>query len=166
MHLREPKVVPEILLQGGQRKLMPLDGFDLTTKLTHIEQAITTYLRDVCELGREVKTVEWHQLSLTALQQYLWDHFRLTEVHQLSRIALERWLADLWTTPSARTAETFSVNTMAAYARSARAFCNWLVQQEYLPETPFPKESMPKAERCLPHPIDQETVVAQVRRIW
>jgi hypothetical protein len=30
-----------------------------------IERAITMYLRDVYERGREVKTVEWHQLSLT-----------------------------------------------------------------------------------------------------
>jgi site-specific recombinase XerD len=122
-----------------------------------LEQAITTYLRDVCELGCEVKTVEWHQLSLSAFQHYLWHQFRLTEVRQLSRTMLQRWLADLHTTPSAWTGEKLSVNTMAAYARSARAFCNWLVQQEYLPETPFPKDSMPKAQRCLPHPIDQET---------
>src|SRR6202035_135258 len=65
--------------------------------------------------------------------------------------------ADLRTMPSARTAETFSVNTIAAYARSVRAFCNWLVQQAYLSETPFPKDAMPKAERCLHHPIDEET---------
>jgi site-specific recombinase XerC len=102
-----------------------------------IERAIATYLQDVQALGREPKTVQWHQTSLFALQQYLWQRFQLTDVRQLSRALLQSWLTDLHTAPSAQTGARLAVNSIAAYARSARAFCNWLARQEYVPETPL-----------------------------
>ncbi|HET8841038.1 MAG TPA: hypothetical protein VFN35_06190 [Ktedonobacteraceae bacterium] len=80
-----------------------------------IKQAITTYLQDVCKRGHKVQTVEW------------WHQFRVTEVHQLSRPMVQRWLANLRTTPSVLTKEKRSANTIAASARSAQAFCHWLV---------------------------------------
>ena len=92
----------------------------------------------------EPKTVQWHQISLLALQQYVWDQFRLTEARQLSTEMLQRWVTDLHTTCSPQTGGARAVNTIAAYTRSGRAFCNWLVRQGSLPETPFPKGQSPK----------------------
>ncbi len=65
-----------------------------------IAQAIAAYLQEMREMGRESKTVQWHQTSLSALQQYLWDQFQFTDVRQLSRAVLQRCLTDLHTTRS------------------------------------------------------------------
>jgi site-specific recombinase XerD len=49
-----------------------------------------------------------------------------------------------------------ATNTVVAYARSARAFCNWLVQQGYVPETPFPPGALPQTRQGLPHLVERE----------
>jgi site-specific recombinase XerD len=131
--------------------------------LPSIAQAIAAYLQDMRETSREPQTLAWHQTSLGALQQYLWEQFQLTDVRQLSREVLQRWLADLHTVRSAQTGAALAINTIAAYARSGRAFCNWLVRQGSLPETPFPKESVPKAQRCLPQPVESKVFVSLLR---
>jgi site-specific recombinase XerD len=128
-----------------------------------IAQAIAAYLQEMREMGREPKTVQWHQTSLSALQQYLWDQFRRIEVRQLSREALQRWLTDLHTVRSSLTGARLSVNTIAAYARSGRAFCNWLVRQGSLPATPFPLGEVPKAQHCLPQPVEAKVFVSLLR---
>jgi site-specific recombinase XerD len=43
-----------------------------------------------------------------------------------------------------------AASTITSYARSARAFCHWLVRQGYLERTPFVKGTVPKAGS---HPI-------------
>src|SRR5205807_7835449 len=117
-------------------------------------QAIEVYVQDLRALGREPKTVQWHQTSLGALQQYLWSQFHSSEVAQLSGEVLHCWVADLSTRRSPQTGAGLSVNTIAAYARSARAFCSWLVRQGALPVTSFPKGSLPHAPRCLPQLVE------------
>jgi len=119
-----------------------------------ITQAIAAYLQDIIEMGGEPKTVQWHQTSLSALQQYLWDQFHLTEVRQLSTEVLQRWVTDLHTMRSPLTGAAWAMNTIATYARSGRAFCNWLVRQGSLPETPFPQGAVPKEQRGLPQPVE------------
>ena len=78
--------------------------------------------------GATPKTLQWHQASLRALRRYLWRQLRLTDVCSLTGASLRAWLNELSIVPSARTGTTRTVNTVAAYARSARAFCNWLVR--------------------------------------
>jgi integrase/recombinase XerD len=68
-----------------------------------IAQAIAAYLQDILKMGGESKTVQWHQTSLSALQQYLWEQFHLTEVRQLSTEVLQRWVSDLHTVRSPQT---------------------------------------------------------------
>ena len=58
---------------------------------------------------------------------------------------------------------TRTINTVAAYARSARAFCNWLVRQGYVSETPFPQDAVPKARRGLPQAVEPEAFVHLLR---
>jgi site-specific recombinase XerD len=76
---------------------------------------------------------------------------------------LQAWVSDLPYMLSARTGATRTVSTIAAYARSARAFCNWLVRQGYVPETVFPKGAVPKALRGLPKPVEPGAFILLLR---
>jgi site-specific recombinase XerD len=131
--------------------------------LTTLEQAIATYLQEMHIRGRAPKTIEWHQTSLFALQQYLWRQFHLTDVGQFSRCSLQSWVTDLSNEPVTRTGARRTVSTVAAYARSARAFCNWLVRQGYVSELLFPKDAIPQIQPGLPQPVEPEAFVRLLR---
>ncbi len=128
-----------------------------------IEQAIAAYVQEMRAFGRAPKTLRWHQTSLGALRRYLWRQFRLTDVRSLTRACLQRWVTDLHIMLSTRIKATRSVNTVVAYARSARAFCNWLVRQGYVSETPFPPDAVPQAQRGSPQAVEPEAFVRLLR---
>jgi len=131
--------------------------------LTTVEQAIAAYVQEMCATGRAPKTLRWHQTSLGALRRFLWRQFHLTDIGSLTRSCLQAWISDLPLVLSARTGATRTVGTVAAYARSARAFCNWLVRQGYVSETLFPKDAVPQAQQGLPHPVEPEAFVRLLR---
>jgi site-specific recombinase XerD len=131
--------------------------------LLAIEQAMAAYLDEMRARGRNPKTLQWHQTSLGALRRYLSRQFRLTDVCSLTTESLRTWLTELSITPSVRSGATRTVSTVAAYARSARAFCNWLVRQGYLSETLFPQDAVPKPQRSLPQAVEPEVFVRLVR---
>ena len=128
-----------------------------------IEQAIMAYVQEMAAFGCAPKTLQWHQISLGALRRYLWRQFRLTDVRSLTRACLQSWVTDLHIMLSTRIKATRSINTVVAYARSARAFCNWLVRQGYVSETPFPQDAVPKAQRGSPQAVEPEAFVRQLR---
>jgi site-specific recombinase XerD len=130
---------------------------------TTVEQAIAAYVQEMRATGRAPKTLQWHQTSLGALRRYLWRQFHLTDVRSLTSGCLQSWVSDLPLVLSVRTGATRTVSTVAAYARSARAFCNWLVRQGYMSETLFPKDAVPKAQRGLPQAVEPETFVRLLR---
>jgi site-specific recombinase XerD len=72
-------------------------------------------------------------------------------------------VSDLHIAPSVRTGATRTLNTVAAYARSARAFCNWLVRKGYVSEALFPQDAVPKAQRRLPQAVEPEAFVRLLR---
>ncbi len=131
--------------------------------LITIEQAIAAYVQEMHARGRAPKTLQWHQTSLGALRRYLWRQFCLSDVRSLTTTSLRTWLSELSIAPSARTGARRTVSTVAAYARSARAFCNWLVRQWYVSETPFPQDGVPKAQQGLPLPVEPEAFVRLLR---
>ena len=131
--------------------------------LTALEQAMAAYLQEMRATGRAPKTLQWHQTSLSAMLRSLRRQFHLKEECSLSEASLRTWLAELSIIPSARTGAARTVNTVAAYARSARAFCNWLVRQGYVSETPFPQDSIPQALRRLPQVVEPEAFVRLLR---
>ena len=90
--------------------------------LSTLEQAMAAYLDEMHASGRDPKTLQWHQTSLGALRRYLWRQYHLTDVCSLTTASLRTWLTELSIAPSARTGATRTVNTVAAYARSGRAF--------------------------------------------
>jgi site-specific recombinase XerD len=128
-----------------------------------LEQAIAAYMQEKRATGRKSKTLQWHQTSLFALQRYLWKRFHLTDVNHLSRACLQTWMTDLPITLSVRTGAKPTVSTVAAYARSVRAFCNWLVRQGYVAETLFPQGVVPHTQCRVPHPVEPEVFVRLLR---
>jgi site-specific recombinase XerD len=131
--------------------------------LTTLEQAIAAYVQEMRATGRTPKTLQWHQTSLEALRRYLRRQFRLTGMCPLTSATLRTWLTELSIAPSPRTGVTRAVSTVVAYARSARAFCNWLVRQRYVSETFFPQDAIPKAQRRLPQAVEPEVFVRLLR---
>jgi integrase/recombinase XerC len=69
---------------------------------------------------------------------------------------MQNWVSDLPLVLSARTGATRAINTVAAYARSAHAFCTWLVRQGYVSEMLFPKGAVPQAQRGVPQLVESE----------
>lgn len=128
-----------------------------------LEQAMEGYLQNIRAMDRGHKTLQWHQTSLGALQRYVWEQFHCTEVRHLSGEMLRSWMRDLHTMRSSQTGAALAANTVAAYARSVRAFCNWLVQQGTLIKTPFPQGAVPKGPPGLPQLVEATTFVSLLR---
>lgn len=124
--------------------------------LPTLEQAIAAYLQDLQVTERSSKTLQWHRTSLRSLRSSLWRQSHLMGEREFTRASLQIWLAHLSLAPSAQSGKARTISTVAAYARSARAFCNWLVQQGYMAETIFPPDAVPHVPRGLPHPVEPE----------
>src|SRR6266566_6624637 len=174
----EPRLLedeaPEASQPSAQAQLMHVPLPDTSSRtlwepeaghlvLTTVEQAMRAYVQEMRASRRNPKTLQWHQTSLSALRCYLWRQFRLTNVCSLTTASLRSWLTELSIAPSARTGARRAVSTVAAYARSARSFCNWLVRQGYVAETPFPKDAAPKAQQGLPQAVEPEAFVRLLR---
>ena len=131
--------------------------------LITIEQAIADYVQEMRVSGRAPKTLQWHQTELSALRRYLWRQFQLTDIGSLTFGCLHAWVSDLPFVLSVRTGTRRTVSAVAAYTRSARAFCNWLVRQGYASATLFPQGAVPKAQRSLPQAVEPEAFVLLLR---
>jgi site-specific recombinase XerD len=127
--------------------------------LVSIEQAIAAYVQEMRVIGRNPKTLQWHQTSLGMLRRYLWRQFQLTGIGSLTGACKQAWVGDLPFVLSVRTGATRTTSTVATYARSARAFCNWLLRQGYVSETLFPQGAIPKAQQSLPQPVEPEVFI-------
>ncbi len=114
----------------------------LPTALT-MERAIQSYLQEQWEKGRSPKTIEWHQTALGLFQHYLLTEHHLSEPKEITETMIHGWLMFLRTTPTA-TGGLRSLSTMATYARSARAFCHWLVRQGHLEHSPIAHGTIPR----------------------
>jgi len=77
------------------------------------------------------------------LQHYPFDICQHPLFCQLTEQGARGWIAFLRTTASINDIARSPV-TVATYARSAHAFCHWLVRKGYLESTPFDKGSLPK----------------------
>ena len=177
-HLVEPHLPKEAVAEPSQPSAQthpvpaPVSGTSSSTTgeyeadhltLTTLEHTMAAYVQEMRASGRNSKTLQWHQATLRALRRYLWRQLRLTDVGSLTGASLRAWLNELSIVPSARTGTTRTVNTVAAYARSARAFCNWLVREGYVSETLFPKDALPKAQRGFPQLVEPEAFVHLLR---
>lgn len=120
-----------------------------------IEQAIQDYLQEQRNQHRRPKTLEWHEMALGSLQQYLQTEHDCVLVRQISQTQVSGWLTFLQAQPSA-TGALRSPGTVCSYARSARAFCHWMVQHQYLSVTPFTHLSLPQGGNGVSHQLEAE----------
>lgn len=132
----------------------PLAGSPEAFSALPIELAIQLFLQERRTAGREGKTLEWHQTALCSFQQYL-AHQDTSFLEAMAPAVVRDWLTRLRSEPS-ETGTVLSASTINAYARSARAFCAFLVRQGYLERTPFVKGTVPKATSQLTHMITPE----------
>jgi len=132
----------------------PLAGSPEAFSALPIELAIQLFLQERRTAGREGKTLEWHQTALRSFQQYF-AHQDTSFLEAMAPAVVRDWLTRLRSEPS-ETGTVLSASTINAYARSARAFCAFLVRQGYLERTPFVKGTVPKATSQLTHMITPE----------
>jgi site-specific recombinase XerD len=120
-----------------------------------IDHAICLFLKGEHTHDWGPKTREWHETSLGQLQRYLaWR--RVILLSALTGSEIRGWLTFLRT--EALTTGAFRVqSTISTYARSAHAFCSWLVGQGYLEQTPFARVKVPRGKKRRLHVIEQET---------
>jgi site-specific recombinase XerD len=122
--------------------------------LFSIDQAIQSFLQERRTAGREGKTLAWHQVALCSLRAYLARH-DLGFLEAITTAVVRNWLAGLRSEPL-ETGTVRTASTINAYARSARAFCHWLVRKGVLARTPFVKGTVPKATSQLTRLITSE----------
>jgi hypothetical protein len=93
-----------------------------------LARAIQVYLQEHIRANRSPKTLEWHQVALGFLQRYLHSQ-EILFVQGLTQDRIQSWIRWLQETPG-RWGALRVVETILTYARSARAFCHWLVLSE------------------------------------
>jgi integrase/recombinase XerD len=120
-----------------------------------IEQAIQGYLQDQRSHHRRPKTLEWHEKALGLFQRYLLTQHQCVLLGQITEVQVRGWFAALPQMPTA-TGALRSPSTVESYARSARAFCQWLVRHRYLPATPFAHLPLPPVGNHLHHLLEPE----------
>ena len=144
-------------LPGGEQQQVSLSPARSTpsrhtpSTLT-IEQAIQDYLEDQKSHHRRPKTIEWHEHALELFQHYLLNEHQCLLLGQITQAQMHGWLAFLSQTSNAK-GSLRSTNTVESYARSARAFCQWLVHYGYLKASPFAHFVLPKPETRIHHPL-------------
>jgi site-specific recombinase XerD len=121
-----------------------------------IERAIQEYLQAHREVGHRPKTLEWHHMALCQLQQYLLNECHLLLVNQITETTMRNWLTSLAQTPTPRGAQR-SASTIESYARSARAFCGWLVERGTLSCSPMSEQAFPRTNVPLPRFVSPAT---------
>jgi site-specific recombinase XerD len=120
-----------------------------------IEQAIESYLQEHRRAKHSPKTLEWHQTALSHFQRCLLAERHLLRVCQITVTDIYGWFAFLQQTPTIA-GKLRSAHTIETYARSVRAFCNWLVHRGEISHTPLSEHSFPWAAASFPHFIQPE----------
>ena len=100
-----------------------------------IEEAVEEYLASQQQAKRRPKTMEWHQTALGLFGQYLRTECQCVLLVEMTERHVQGWVESLHM-PMARGVRR-SAGTIHSYARSARAWCQWLVNAGLLTRTPF-----------------------------
>ena len=108
---------------------------------------IDEYILDHKSQNHSPKTIEWHTLALGKLATFL-EKQGITCVEQIERVHLLSWLTALGAEPGAR-GKPLAARSVNGYARSMRAFCNWLELEGYVPVSPANRVKMPKVGKPL-----------------
>ena len=137
--------------QPGTRIPAPKSGSQTMT----VSRAKDEYLRDQIGGNRSQKTIEWHQTALGLLSAYLAEQEQVTLVTDVDAVHLTGWLAHLRTEVGGH-GKVRCERTIQTYARSARAFCHWLVRRRFITFNPFGEVIFPKVGRPLIKILEEE----------
>src|SRR5438067_44368 len=105
------------------------------------------YILDHQSQNHSPKTIEWHNLALGNLADYLQEQ-GITYIEDIERVHILSWLSKLGTQPGAK-GKILAARSVNCYARSMRAFCNWLEAQGYVEVAPSNHVKMPKIGKPL-----------------
>lgn len=120
-----------------------------------IDHAITLFLQGKHTSNWEPKTREWHETSLGQLQRYVVER-RILFLSSLTGSEIRGWLTFLQMEVLV-TGAFRGQSTISTYARSAHAWCAWLVGQGYLEQSPFARMPFPQGQKRHLRIIQQET---------
>lgn len=120
-----------------------------------VEQAVQKYLEDQRSHHRRPKTLEWHEHALELFRHYLLTEHHCLLLGQITEAQVRGWFVSLSQMRSAR-GPVLQTSTVESYARSARAFCHWLVRHTYLHVTPFAHLALPRLETRMLQPLTSE----------
>ena len=109
--------------------------------------SIDEYILDHRSQNHSHKTIEWHTLALGNLADYL-EEQGITCIDDIERVHILSWLSKLGTQPGAK-GKILAARSVNCYARSMRAFCNWLEVQGYVEVAPSNHVKMPKVGKPL-----------------
>jgi len=121
-------------------------GVARRTKRT-VRSCIDEYILDHRSQNHSPKTIEWHTLSLGKLADYL-EKQGITSIEEIEKVHLLGWLSALGKEPGAR-GKMLAARSVNCYARSMRAFCNWLEAEGYVQITPSNHVRMPRVGKPL-----------------
>src|SRR5258708_37355587 len=92
--------------------------------LRDLRVTIEEYILDHRSQNHSPKTIEWHTLALGNFAAFL-EKKGVTSVEDIERVHILSWLTHLASEPGANVRK-LAERSVNCYARSMRAFCNWL----------------------------------------
>lgn len=113
---------------------------------------IEEYILDHRSQNHSHKTIEWHTISLGSFADFL-EKKDIICVEQIERVHVLAWLTYLATEPGAK-GRKLAERSVNGYARSMRAFCNWMEAQGYVQVAPSHHVKMPKVGKPLIRTIE------------
>lgn len=122
---------------------------------TTLSRAVEGYIQEQIGGNRSKKTIEWHQTPLGLFSVYLSEQEQVTLVTDIDAIHITAWFTHLRTTVGGN-GKIRSERTIQTYARSARAFCHWLVKRRFLTFNPFDDVIFPKVGKPLIKILEEE----------
>jgi integrase/recombinase XerD len=137
--------------QPAKRTPAPKPGAQTTT----VSRAMEAFLQDQIGGNRSKKTIEWHQTALGLFSAYLAEHEQITLVADIDAMHITGWFAHLRTEVGGH-GKVRCERTIQTYARSARAFCHWLVKRRFLIFNPFDEVIFPKVGKPLIKILEEE----------
>ncbi len=152
---QERRLAPEVTTASRRTKEKQEGSLARRRARTTIERAIEDFLGDQEGGNHSVKTVQWHQTSLGLLRSFLEEERGITLLAEIDAPAISAWFAHLRKTPGSR-GKLRCERTVQTYARSARAFCHWLVRCESIDHNPFDRVVFPKVGKPLIRTIEPE----------
>ena len=152
---RTPQTIESNIRQKAYGKSSQQDRQAGCQAALTIEMAIDDYLQDHEGGNHSDKTLEWHSTSLGLLRTYLAQEREVTLVSEVDARDISGWFASMRKVPGQH-GKIRSERTIQTYARSVRAFFNWLVRNAAIEINPFSQVTFPKVGRPLIQTITTE----------